>query len=231
MSAEAANIRRLLWGQKICFQNLVGTLTLELGFPSGCCSLGERWRKRIVKGEVTKREGLGPPSFRKHSQQHHEEVGAFSEEVSLRSKGSSVAQIMMQEREGNTARGKCLGRGRRGDAVLKWSGWPLTDRPNMLTGEARVHLCKWAGSVPGASLRKFLSECFYFFSAKEEVRMKNGENGWRFREKRWENDFLGTGEENCGSLAVWFWVFAATHLKCVPSRVQLGGSRHREGSF
>ena len=71
---------------------------------------------------------------------------------------------------------------------------------------------------------------FLFFSAKEEVRMKNGENGWRFREKRWENDFLGTGEENCGSLAVWFWLFAATHLKCVPSRVQLGGGRHREGS-
>lgn len=35
-----------------------------------------------LQGEVAKREGLGPASFRKHPQQHRGEVWAFSEEES-----------------------------------------------------------------------------------------------------------------------------------------------------
>lgn len=47
---------------------------------------------------------------------------------------------MMQEREGNTARGKVLNRERRRDSVPMWRGWPLTDCPNMVMGGTAVYL-------------------------------------------------------------------------------------------
>lgn len=88
--------------------------------------------------------GVRPPSFRKHPEQPHEAVWTLGEGEPHRNKGWSATQTVIQEREGNTARGKSSSRERRQSSAPEERAGALTDCPDVVTGGAAVHayLCK-----------------------------------------------------------------------------------------